>query len=41
MNESLLEGDYEASVLEDIAGKLMSNFGKYGGGLRIIIGGFG
>ena len=40
MIESLLDGDNDGSVLDDVAGMLMSNSGKSGGGLGSLLGGF-
>lgn len=40
MIESLLDGDNDGSVLDDVAGMLLNNSGKSGGGLGGLLGGF-
>ena len=40
MIESLLDGDNDGSVLDDVAGMFMSNSGKSKGGLGSLLGGF-
>ena len=40
MIESLLDGDNDGSVLDDVAGMLLNNSGKSGGGLGSLLGGF-
>ena len=40
MIESLLDGDNDGSVLDDVAGMFMSNSGKSGGSLGSLLGGF-